>query len=124
LEMELTELGLEDRAEFMTCMGLEKLALEQVIETGYELLDLVTFYTTVGAELRAWTVAGGATAPRAAGRIHSDMEEGFIKAEVIPFPAFEAAGSEQRARRAGDMRVEGRDYVIQDGDVVYFHFKA
>jgi GTP-binding protein YchF len=124
LEMELTELEPEDRQVFMEDLGLAQLGLEKLVEAGYSLLELVTFYTTVGAELRAWTVRRGTTAPRAAGRIHTDMEQGFIKAEVIPFGTFSQAGSEQAARKAGHARIEGKDYVIQDGDVVYFHFKA
>jgi len=124
LESELTELPLEDRGEFMADLGLESLGLERVVEEGYRLLDLVTFYTTVGTELRAWTVPRGTNAPRAAGRIHTDMEEGFIKAEVIPFADFDSAGSEQAARRAGVARIEGKDYEIADGDVVSFHFRA
>ena len=124
LEMELAELGDEDRAEFMSDLGLGRLGLEQVVEAGYHCLGLVTFYTTVGTELRAWTVVQGTSAPRAAGRIHSDMEEGFIKAEIIPFADFVASGSEQGARRAGRARIEGKDYEIGDGDVVYFHFRA
>lgn len=124
LEAELTELPAEDRGEFMAELGLDRLGLEVVVEEGYRLLNLATFYTTVGTELRAWTVPKGTAAPSAAGRIHTDMEEGFIKAEVIPFVDFEQAGSERAARRAGVARHEGRDYEIADGDVVYFHFRS
>jgi ribosome-binding ATPase len=124
LEAELTELPAQDRGEFMEDLGLHRLGLEVVVEEGYRLLNLVTFYTTVGTELRAWTVPSGTCAPRAAGRIHTDMEDGFIKAEVIPFADFDRAGSEQAARRAGVARIEGRDYEIADGDVVYFHFRS
>ncbi len=123
LEMELTELDGEDRGVFMEDLGLEQLGLERLIEAGYRALDLVTFYTTVGPELRARTVPRGTAAPQAAGRIHTDMERGFIKAEVIPFQRFATAGSEQAVRKAGQVRIEGKDYSIQDGDVVYFHFK-
>jgi ribosome-binding ATPase len=124
LELELSELDGEDRAVFMEDLGLERLGLELLVEAGYRALDLVTFYTTVGPELRAWTVPRGTAAPQAAGRIHTEMERGFIKAEVVPFERFSAAGSEQAVRKAGQVRIEGKEYSIQDGDVVYFHFKA
>jgi len=123
LEMELCELAESDRLEFMEDLGLERLGLESLIRQGYELLDLVTFYTTVGTELRAWTVKRGTPAPAAAGRIHTDMERGFIKGEVIPFDDLVRSGSEHAARRAGLARIEGKEYEIQDGDVVYFHFR-
>jgi len=94
------------------------------VAAGYGVLSLVTFYTTVGTELRAWTVPAGTRAPQAAGRIHTDMEKGFIKAEIIPFGLFDRYGGEQGVRRAGLARVEGKDYSMADGDVVYFHFRA
>lgn len=124
LEMELAELAEADRREFMEDMGLEGLALERIVKAGYDLLKLVTFYTIVGAEMRAWTVPSGTPAPRAAGRIHTDMEQGFIKAEVVPVDRFMEAGSESSARNSGIIRTEGKDYAIQDGDVVTFLFKA
>lgn len=124
LESELVELEAADRKEFMAHLGLERLALEKVVEAGYALLDLVTFYTTAGTELRAWTVPSATPAPRAAGKIHSDMEKGFIKAEVISFPELMRSGSQQAARRNGLIRMEGKDYIIRDGDVVFFHFRT
>jgi GTP-binding protein YchF len=124
LEMELSELPDGDRQVFMEEMGLSRLSLPAVVDAGYRLLSLVTFYTTVGTELRAWTIRSGTRAPQAAGRIHTDMEAGFIKAEVIPYPQLVKAGSEAAARQKGIARIEGKDYVVQDGDVVYFHFKA
>ena len=124
LEMELSELEDDDRSAFMEDLGLSRMGLELLVEAGYRALGLVTFYTTVGPELRAWTVPRGTVAPQAAGRIHTDMERGFIKAEVIPFERFSAAGSEQAVRKAGQVRIEGKEYAVQDGDVVYFHFKA
>jgi len=124
LEAEIVELADQDRREFMSAMGIERLGLERVVTAGYGLLKLVTFYTTAGDELRAWTIAAGTKAPQAAGRIHTDMEKGFIKAEVIPFARLAQSGSEQAVRKAGLARVEGKDYEIQDGDVVLFHFRA
>jgi ribosome-binding ATPase len=124
LEAELAELEEEERETFRRELGLEGGSLNRLIQVGYELLRLVTFYTTVSSELRAWTVAGGTAAPRAAGRIHSDMERGFIRAEVISFADFVACGSEHGARERGLLRSEGRDYVIQDGDIVHFRFNV
>ncbi|MBM4354639.1 MAG: redox-regulated ATPase YchF [Deltaproteobacteria bacterium] len=124
LEMELAELSAEDRGEFMRDLGIVEMGLGRVVEAGYGILGLVTFYTTVGTELRAWTVPSGTPAPRAAGRIHTDMEKGFIKAEIIPFGLFDRHSGEQGVRRAGLARVEGKDYCIADGDVAYFHFRA
>ncbi len=125
LEMELAELeDPEERAVFMEDLGLAVSALDQVVVAGYELLDLITFYTPVGTELRAWTLPAGTPAAGAAGRIHTDMETGFIKAEVTAFQDFVDAGSEARARDRGLARAEGRGYLVQDGDVVRFHFRA
>jgi GTP-binding protein YchF len=124
LEMELAELPAAERTDFMKELGLGKLGLSALIEEGYRLLGLVTFYTTVGPELRAWTVRRATKAPAAAGRIHTDMEKGFIKAEIMRFEDLSAAGSEQAVRKSGQVRVEGKDYEMQDGDVVYFHFRA
>ncbi len=125
LEMELAELDdPEERAVFMEDLGLHQSALDRVVVEGYALLDLITFYTPVGTELRAWTIPVGTPAAQAAGRIHSDMETGFIKAEVTAYDDFVAAGSEARARDRGLARAEGRGYEVQDGDVVRFHFRA
>jgi len=95
-----------------------------VVTEGYRLLDLITFYTPVGTELRAWTIPAGTPAAEAAGRIHSDMEEGFIKAEVTGYDDFVDAGSEARARDLGVARAEGRGYAVRDGDVIRFRFRA
>ena len=125
LEMELAEL--EDpgeRAVFMEDLGLTASALDRVVAQGYRLLDLITFYTPVGTELRAWTLPAGTEAARAAGRIHTDMEAGFIKAEVTSYRDFLDAGSESRARDRGVARAEGRGYRVRDGDVVRFHFRS
>jgi len=122
LEAELAELKEEEREEFRKELGLEGSSLERLIRVGYEILNLVTFYTTVSAELRAWTVSKGTPAPKAAGKIHSDMERGFIRGEVISYPDFSACGSEHSAREKGLLRSEGKDYFIQDGDIVHFRF--
>ena len=122
LEAEISELKEEEREEFRRELGLEGSSLERLIQVGYEILGLVTFYTTVSLELRAWTVPKGTPAPKAAGKIHSDMERGFIRAEVISFPDFIACGSEHSAREKGLLRSEGKDYFIQDGDIAHFRF--
>ena len=122
LEAELSELKEEEREEFRKELGLEGSSLERLIQVGYEILKLVTFYTTVSLELRAWTVSKGTPAPKAAGKIHSDMERGFIRAEVISYSDFVACGSEHSAREKGLLRSEGKDYLIQDGDIVHFRF--
>jgi GTP-binding protein YchF len=122
LEAELAELREEEREEFRKELGLESSSLERLIQVGYEILGLVTFYTTVNLELRAWTVRKGTPAPKAAGKIHSDMERGFIRSEVVSFTDFVACGSEHMAREKGHLRSEGKDYVIQDGDIVHFRF--
>jgi GTP-binding protein YchF len=122
LEAELAELKDEEREEFRKELGLEGSSLERLVQVGYEILALVTFYTTVSLELRAWTVSQGTPAPKAAGRIHSDMERGFIRAEVVSFSDFMACGSEHVAREKGLLRSEGKDYLIHDGDIVHFRF--
>jgi GTP-binding protein YchF len=122
LEAELAELKEEEREEFRRELGLKGSSLERLIQVGYEILGLVTFYTTVSSELRAWTVSKETPAPKAAGKIHSDMERGFIRAEVIPYSDFMTCGSEHSAREKGLLRSEGKDYLIQDGDIVHFRF--
>jgi len=122
LEAEMAELSSAERDEFLREMGLKEPALNQLIRVGYGLLDLITFYTTVGPELRAWTVPRGTHAPQAAGKIHTDMERGFIRAEVISFKEFVAAGSSAAARDKGLNRVEGKEYLVQDGDILHIRF--
>lgn len=122
LEAQISEFSPAERAEFLREMGLAESALKQLIRAGYSLLGLVTFYTTVGPELRAWTVPRGTPVPRAAGKIHTDMERGFIRAEVIPYDDFVKAGSMAAARDKGLVRVEGKDYPVQDGDILYIRF--
>jgi hypothetical protein len=124
LEAEIAQLPESEREAFKRDFGLQESGLERLIRIGYAILDLVTFFTTVSSELKAWTVPRGTTAPLAAGRIHSDMERGFIRAEVISYQDFVACGSEHVARQRGLLRSEGRDYIIQDGDVIHFRFNV
>ena len=124
LEAEIAELQEEEREEFRRELGLEGSSLERLIQVGYEILNLVTFYTTVSAELRAWTVPKGTPAPKAAGKIHTDMERGFIRAEVLSFDDFVACGSEHAAREKGLLRSEGKDYLVRDGDIIHFRFNV
>jgi ribosome-binding ATPase YchF (GTP1/OBG family) len=124
LEAEISELEEEEREEFRKELGLEGSSLERLVQVGYEILGLVTFYTTVSSELRAWTVTQGTPAPKAAGKIHSDMEKGFIRAEVTSFSDFVTCGSEHSAREKGLLRSEGKDYLIQDGDIIHFRFNV
>lgn len=124
LESELGDLGDEAEAQmFMEDMGIDQSSLSTLVKLGYEALGLLTFYTVKGPETRAWELPEGTRAPEAAGRIHSDMEEGFIKAEVISWEKLVDAGSFKEARNEGWMRAEGKDYVVKDGDVIQFHFR-
>ncbi|HET6520253.1 MAG TPA: DUF933 domain-containing protein, partial [Geminicoccaceae bacterium] len=124
IEAELVDLPPAERAEFLASLGLEEPGLNRVIRAGYRLLDLITFFTAGPKEARAWTVRRGATAPEAAGTIHSDFQRGFIAAETIPYEEYVACGGEQGAKEAGRMRQEGRGYVVQDGDVMLFRFNV
>lgn len=123
LEAELAELSPEEAAEYRRALGVTESGLARLIEASYRLLDLVTFFTTTGGkEVRAWTVRRGTKAPQAAGKVHSDMERGFIRAEVISYEDLMAAGSFAEARERGMLRVEGQDYVVQNGDIMHFRF--
>ena len=124
LEAEIAELPKEEQQVFLNALGIEESGLSKLIREGYNLLGLITFYTTVGPELRAWTVPRGSKAPEAAGKIHSDMEKGFIKADIINYNDFMRMGSLSRAKEAGLIRIEGRDYIIADGDIAYFRFNV
>ncbi len=124
LEADLAEMEPGERDAFIAELALPVTGLERVIRACYEVLGLITFFTGVGAEARAWTVPRGATAAAAAGRIHTDMERGFIRAEVIGLDELATIGSWQEAHRAGQVRAEGRDYHVQEGDVVLFRFNA
>ncbi len=124
LEAEIAQLPEAEKKEFMDDLGLEESGLEKLIRAGYELLGYITFYTTVGPELRAWTIVKGTKAPEAAGRIHSDMERGFIRAEVLPFDVFMKLGGLAAAKEKGLIRSEGKEYIIHDGDIVLFRFNV
>ena len=124
IESELTELDEEERAEFLADLRLEEPGLHRVIRAGYQLLGLQTYFTAGVKEVRAWTVSNGATAPQAAGVIHTDFEKGFIRAEVTSCEDFVAYNGEQGAREAGKLRLEGKEYVVQDGDVMHFRFNV
>ena len=113
-----------DRAEFMESLGLTEPGLNRVIRAGYQLLGLQTFFTAGPKEVRAWTVKIGATAPQAAGRIHSDFERGFIRAQTIAYDDFVAYNGEAGAKEAGKLRSEGKDYIVQDGDLFEFLFNV
>lgn len=124
LEAEIIKLPEEERSEFLADLGLKESGLVTLIAEGYELLGLITFYTTAGAELRAWTTPRGTRAPAAAGKIHTDMERGFIRADVISYDEFIGVGNMTAARERGLIRSEGKDYVIADGDMVTFRFNT
>ena len=125
-EMEQGLVGLDDeeRREYLALTGAEESGLAQLIRKSYSLLDLISFFTMNENEVRAWTIQDGWHAPQAAGVIHTDFERGFIRAEVIDYDTFAAYGSSGAARAAGKMRMEGKDYVVQDGDVIYFRFNV
>ncbi len=124
VEAELAELEEGERAEFLAELGLEEPGLHRLVRAGYRLLGLHTFFTAGEKELRAWTIPVGATAPEAAGVIHSDFQKGFIRAEVVAYEDYVACGGEQGAREAGKWRLEGKDYVVADGDVIHFRFNV
>lgn len=125
IEAEVAQLDdLNERLEFLEGLGLDETGLSRVIRAGYELLDLITFFTCGPKETRAWTVAQGATAPEAAGRIHSDFQKGFIRAETIAYDDYLEHAGEQSAKDAGRMRQEGKDYITKDGDVMLFRFNV
>jgi GTP-binding protein YchF len=124
IEAEIALLDAAEQTEFLASLGLEEPGLNKVIRAGYRLLDLITFFTVGPKEARAWTVRRNAKAPEAAGVIHSDFERGFIRAETIDYESFVACDGEQGARDAGKLRQEGKDYVVQDGDIMHFRFNV
>jgi GTP-binding protein YchF len=124
IEAEIAQLEEADRADFLTELGLEEPGLNRVIRAGYKLLGLQTYFTAGEKEVRAWTVRVGATAPQAAGVIHTDFEKGFIRAEVIAYDDYIACKGEQRAKEAGKLRLEGKEYIVQEGDVMHFRFNV
>ncbi|MGH6818115.1 MAG: redox-regulated ATPase YchF, partial [Methylovirgula sp.] len=122
IESEIALLPASEQKEFLEAVGLSEPGLNRVIRAGYRLLRLITFFTAGPKETRAWTVPGGTKAPQAAGVIHTDFEKGFIRAEVIAYEDYVAADGEAGAREAGTFRLEGKDYVVADGDVMHFRF--
>lgn len=124
IEYEISELGGEERKEFLDSLGAEESGLDKLVKAAYRLLDLSTFFTSGKDECRAWTFKNGMTAPQCAGIIHSDFQKGFIKAEVYDFEVLKQLGSEAAVKEAGKLRMEGKDYVMKDGDVVFFRFNV
>jgi hypothetical protein len=124
MEAEIAELEGEDKQLFLEDLGLKEAGLDRVIRAGYELLGLQTYFTAGEKEVRAWTFPHGATAPQAAGVIHTDFEKGFIRAEVTGYDDFTQFKGEQGAKEAGRLRLEGKEYVVQEGDVMHFRFNV
>lgn len=124
LEQELQDMDPQERKEYLALAGIEASGLEQVLRKSFELLDLISFFTFNQKEARAWNVPRGVTAPQAAGAIHTDFERGFIRVEVIPFDVFVKYGSSHAVKTAGLLRVEGKEYRVQDGDILYFRFNV
>ncbi|WP_027330255.1 redox-regulated ATPase YchF [Marinimicrobium agarilyticum] len=124
MEAEIAELEDDEKAEFLEEMGMEEAGLDRVIRAGYELLGLHTYFTAGVKEVRAWTIPVGATAPQAAGKIHTDFEKGFIRAEVVGYDDYVSHKGEQGAKDAGKWRLEGKEYTVRDGDVVHFRFNV
>lgn len=124
VEADIAELDDDERDEFMAELGLEEPGLNRVIRAGYRLLNLQTYFTAGVKEVRAWAIPVGATAPQAAGKIHTDFEKGFIRAQTIAFDDFITYKGEQGAKEAGKMRAEGKDYIVKDGDIMNFLFNV
>jgi ribosome-binding ATPase YchF (GTP1/OBG family) len=124
IEAEIAVLPAEDRADYLATVGLSEPGLDRLIRAGYALLDLVTYFTVGPKEARAWTVTRGTKAPQAAGVIHTDFERGFIRAETIAYDDYVAGDGEAGARDVGKLRLEGKDYVVADGDVMHFRFNT
>jgi len=124
LEAQIADMSDDDKKVFLADMGMDEPGLNRVIRAGYGLLGLQTYFTAGPKEVRAWTVPVGATAPQAAGAIHTDFERGFIRAEVVSYKDFVGCRGEQGAKEAGKLRVEGKEYVVQDGDVMHFRFNV
>lgn len=125
IEAEIAELdNMEDQQEFLKDVGLEEPSVDKLVRTAYDLLDLQSFFTVGPKEIRAWTIRKGMKAPKAAGAIHSDLERGFIRAEVMKFDDFITLGSEQKVKEAGKFKIEGKDYVVDDGDILHIRFNV
>jgi len=124
IEMEIAALEPQDRRAFLEDIGVAAPARDRFIAAAYELLDQISFLTTGEDEVRAWTITRGTTAVKAAGKVHTDMERGFIRAEVVHYDDFIRYGSEAKCREAGKLRLEGKDYVVKDGDMIHFRFNV
>ena len=124
IEAEIAVLDEEDKAVFLDDLGFEEPGLNRVIRHGYALLGLQTFFTAGPREVRAWTTKIGATAPQAAGEIHTDFEKGFIRAETVSYDDYIAGNGEQGAKEAGRLRLEGKEYIVQEGDIMHFRFNV
>jgi GTP-binding protein YchF len=124
IESELAEMDDDSKAEFLADLGLQEPGLNTVIRAAYKLLNLITYFTAGVKEVRAWTIHRGDTAPKAAAVIHNDFEKGFIRAETIAYDDYVAFGGEAKSKEAGKMRLEGKEYIVQDGDVMHFRFNV
>src|SRR5690625_271345 len=124
IEEEISELDEEEKQMFLEELGIQESGLDQLVRAAYDLLDLGTYFTAGEKEVRAWTFRKGMTAPQAAGIIHTDFERGFIRAETVSYEDLIEAGSMARARELGKIRLEGKDYIVQDGDVIHFRFNV
>ncbi len=124
IEAEIVQLDEDEKQEFLEDLGLEEPGLNRVVRAAYTLLDLSTYFTAGVQEVRAWTIPVNATAPQAAGVIHTDFEKGFIRAEVVSYDDFITGNGEQGAKEAGKWRLEGKEYIVQDGDVIHFRFNV
>jgi ribosome-binding ATPase YchF (GTP1/OBG family) len=124
VEAEIAELPAEERGEYLAGIGLNESGLSRMIREGYALLQLLTFFTANEKEARAWTVKRGTRAPEAAGAIHSDFQQGFIRAEIIRCADLVRLGSEAAVREAGSLALQGKEYIVEDGDVIYFRFNV
>ena len=124
IEAEISQLEASDRELFLADLGMEEAGLDRAIRQAYQLLGLITYFTAGKKECRAWTVRKGSTAPQAAGVIHTDFEKGFIRAEVMSYGDWDRLGSEQSVKDAGLYRVEGKEYIVKDGDIMYFRFNV
>lgn len=124
IEAEIAELPEDEEKEYLNALGLPEAGLDTIIKASYSLLGLINFFTAGADEVRAWTIVNGTKAPQAAGKIHTDIERGFIRAEIVSYDDLIACGSEQAAKEKGLVRLEGKDYVMQDGDVTYFRFNV
>ena len=124
MEAEIAELEEDERGEFLKELGMTEPGLNRVIRSGYALLGLHNYFTAGPKEVRAWTIPIGYSAPNAAGKIHTDFEKGFIRAETIGYEHFIAGNGEQGAKDAGNWRLEGRDYIVEDGDIIHFRFNV